>query len=300
MQFVSNRAFTMLEAVITLAIVVIGVSAGTSFMRTQMRAQKRIADGFDALDANRYISERIDCRRTIDVLKGSGRSLSQCAANSELITVYGQGATSGVLVSGTATQPTKFGRWVARPRCAADGIILDVAIPVANATSPLTLTDAQSTMFQKDPLTGKVLNWSGSPRLSSRPFCGAEFDEELNPRTTSGNATPNMQCRFFDKAFNRTTTPLSSNGHTRLAHFSCPSDYPVAVSVAVEPACNALEWFAITKPQGASYPNVAMCAVSFYQDSSISLLEKQQRENNCSAIGANPDIARCRYLCCHL
>ncbi len=297
----TQQGLSLISTVISLGVmttIAVGLARVT---QTQMQAQKRIDQRYEVIDAAKFIRDNIDCKETVKKLLEFGRTVHECIAGSEFLPLYRGGQHPGIMVRGNAANPTYYGKWVARPRCTAEGIAVDFSMPIDGAPLPLQLTNSQHQYFAKDPLTGKILNWANSPPGFTRPLCTNEFQDTPPTSPDTGNRTPFDQCRFFQKDVVRTSTVLGSDNRWRIARHHCPNEFPVLVSATVNPACNAMDWIVHSLLDNSSqYPRTVSCNIAFFQDADLSASQKATRDDQCAAQNMDPEIGQCNFLCCRL
>ncbi len=286
---------------VMVAMVIGGIVAvnATQLISTQMRAQKKVMDDFGLTAAARYIQDNVSCQTTVDKIVASGMSVEKCVEREDIIRLWNTGEPSRVLVKDDSEKPTWIGDWIVRATCAPSGVRVMFSRPRKDAVNPLRLLSTATGRFEKDPLTRKAMNWANTPQPFDRPLCAELFNKKEDDNKAR---TPFGKCVFYDQTFARTKTPRSRDPNWRISKYTCPSNYPVAVSANVNPACNSVDSIVHRVEKADSgYPRGVTCNVLFYQDANfLSASDKAARRAQCQDLDMNPEIAQCEYLCCQL
>lgn len=143
----SESGFSIVSALVGLALSMAIVAAVSNFMSQGFRGQKAISLRVDKIALAEHLMARVDC--TASYVDGI-----TCPSAIPVKLLREDGST---LVSNTGTG-TKFGEWTIRAECLAsnDGI----AVKAARLKPGKLLNTTLATDFNADPLTRKIETWS--------------------------------------------------------------------------------------------------------------------------------------------
>ncbi len=261
--------FSLIEVLVTIAILSIGVMALTQWQVTGMKANKSASIRLDVMDVKRTITNSLSCDKTFESF-GATRPIACNVA----VTLKNKNGNS-------LTNNGKIGAWTIEASCETIGS------PAVNGLSIYATQPGK-----RDPLRNIALDKTHPIASLFSPevrLCKDHF--EAAP--SGGSNTPGGKCKTYKSPWNRHDSDVIVSGGTWVTkRFICPIEFPVAMSVQSQPACNASAWQgAFLDSNNVGYFNSVACSVLFADGAAASA---------CWAGGGNPLLAQCFYACCNL
>jgi type II secretory pathway pseudopilin PulG len=175
-----QSGFSLLAALVGLAILGIGATLMSRHLSFGMRATQRIKTDVDMQLLKTFIIEGTSCRMSIEALCTPGSLLS---LNRDL------GGIAKVIVSGDEASPTYFGDSAVRALCAPTGQGIQVQYGLLKKGRSLRSNNASD--FKPDPLTSKIKTFNDNDLfLEGLELCASGADQPKLERTLCGLTDP--------------------------------------------------------------------------------------------------------------
>jgi len=265
---IRGGGFSLIEVLVTLAILSIGLMALTQWQTTGMKANKSASIRLDIMDVKRTITNSLSCEKTLESF-GATRPVA-CNVPVTLKDKNGNSLTNS---------DKKIGNWTIEASCETKGT------PSVNGLSIYAIQPEKTDPIRNIPLdkTNPITSlFSPELRLCKDHFVAAP---------SGGGITPGGKCKTYKSSWKRNDLGVivDGGGAWRTKIFICPIEFPVVMSVSSQPACNASGWQeSFVDSNNVGYFNSAACSVVFAPD-----------VNSCNASGGDADKAVCFYSCCN-
>ncbi len=314
-------------AAFVLVAVMLGMSSQMSALFRSTRSASNMAD---LTVVKSTIISRADCSRTATALSTTPSIASNCISTGKLVQLLDK--NNNVLISNDDTSKTTLGPWTLRAICKqypslSYGIEIQAAQPRNPAATSLASTANDNITFREEPMLRQPLSWQNvsSYLVSSPGICANDL---ANPPAPSGTAgvTPKGGCKSFVK---KGTTQSSANtqfftnpmpwsvnqvyNYWRVLDVSCPTQYPVMMSVQVSPSCMASDKQSMLNASSTAYTSSGWCGNIFFDDKidteiatygDPSGARAAERAQDIAICALNPVESRftayCAYTCCDL
>ena len=275
-----SKGFTIIEMLVTIAVLGIAMVGLTRMQVLGMRANKSSAIRLNVLDVKRTITNSLSCEKTFESF-GPTRPIA-CTGPVILKDKNGNALTNN----------NKIDAWTIEASCESLGS------PPTNGLSIYATQPGKT-----DPLRGIPLDKNHpSGTLFSREV---RLCRDYFIATPSGQAgvSPKGKCKSFASPWHRNSAIVSADGYWRTAKFVCPTEFPLVTSVSSQGGCNSyLQSASFDYSNGATYLNTAVCNNLFLWESGI-IADEQAAVDQCIALYGptiDPGLATCFYNCCDL
>ena len=283
-----KKGFSIIEALVAIAIMSIGLTAFTQWQGTIMKANKSASIRQDVAEVKRSISNSLSCEKTFESL-GATRPIACSGA----VTLKDKNGNS-------LTNSGKIDDWTIEASCESLGS------PAANGLSIYATKHGK-----KDPIRNILLDRTHPIASLFTPDLRLCRDYFI-ATPSGGNLSPKGKCEFHSHAVTRNAAPPRSGSAWRFLPYSCPSERPVMMSIQIGPPCSIPEtrWLANLDFSSGPYTSSGVCALQFTYDflevyppsgyTSSNVTSSPAWVNVTAGCGAGVETASCSYVCCDL
>ena len=275
-----KKGFSIIEALVAIAIMSIGLTAFTQWQGTIMKANKSASIRQDIAEVKRSISNSLSCEKTFESF-GATRPIACSGA----VTLKDKNGNS-------LTNSGKIDDWTIEASCESLGS------PAANGLSIYATKPGK-----KDPVRNIPLDKTHPIASLFTPELRLCRDYFIATPSGQAGVSPKGKCKSFASPWHRNSAIVSADGYWRTAKFVCPTEFPLITSVSSQGGCNSyLQSASMGYSDGATYLNTAVCNNLFLWESGI-IADEQAAVDQCIALYGptiDPGLATCFYNCCDL